>query len=42
MSIANRLIFLYKVWREPSPNASLVRATLQSFRFSVSVITRLS
>ncbi len=34
MSIANRLIFLYNVCREPSPNASLVRATLQSLRFN--------
>ena len=28
MSIARRLIFLYSVCREPSPKASLVRATL--------------
>lgn len=42
MSIANLFSFLYNVCREPKPSASLVRATLQSFRFKVSVITRLS
>src|SRR2546427_3805930 len=39
-SMASRFNFLYNVCREPNPRAALVRATLQSYCFSVSVITR--